>query len=42
MDEEYLRKWFDPQSRTLKDLMALQHEANLMLDPGVALTGLNR
>lgn len=32
MDEEYLRRWFDPQSRTLKDLRALQHEATLMLD----------
>jgi deoxyribonuclease V len=32
LDEEYLRKWFDPQSRTLKDLRALQHEAALMLD----------
>jgi deoxyribonuclease V len=32
LDEGYLRKWFDPQSRTLKDLRALQHEATLMLD----------
>lgn len=32
MDKEYLRKWFDPQSRTLKELRELQHEATLMTD----------
>ncbi|MDI3539855.1 MAG: deoxyribonuclease [Methanolobus sp.] len=32
MDKEYLRRWFDPQSRDFKELRELQHEATLMID----------